>query len=631
MFHRSGFHQNGFHRNALSPARDETVDTPLAVATTTAHPDAKRLLLHEPSSPPAPCALQPASRAEYDQEITVKLSELHEARLAVALELLACPTTASDEVREETIRSPFIHASDLFYLTRHLKGGIVAHDEISERLAPFTHRVSALEREISDIIEVRNSDPELMRRICQERALAVADARNFLETLSEIRLLFFVEGIGLRVGGIVGRAMLMIEALLHELPNVRVHIHSAEKSFSAAGAAFGSPAEGRLTMGQFPTTEADLPGHTAADMVVSVRGGRPTMVTTPCPAAHITLYPFAYVQELGSLRWLGAPNTPELSPVLHHTPVCNDLHNPRGTVILDRGQYKARQERDGWDLAHLTKARRAWRSAVIPEPCNAALERAAAREGWSIDEAIWSVCYIWNTDVMARELQALASVVRDTPRALPSNDASSPPHIVIHTRVTGWGDFHQMSTQLAAIGIRTISTETPFQPIYRPDVPPLITIVAHSTIDNIYMRQAFAQLVGCPVRDSGDTHWIDFPVYVTGSASWLESVSAGGIALHDDMDTISGTKQGQIASLMLKQRILAGESPSGTLWSALHKQAKSESLQYLIGGDPDGSRYKNLERLSAQARMFTDALYQCNSVDDVIVALADKIRGRNNT
>jgi hypothetical protein len=60
------------------------------------------------------------------------------------------------------------------------------------------------------------------------------------------------------------------------------------------------------------------------------------------------------------------------------------------------------------------------------------------------------------------------------------------------------------------------------------------------------------------VQDASDSHWNDFSVYVTGSASWLERISAGGKALHDDMDTSFGEKENQIASLLLKQRIPAG-------------------------------------------------------------------------
>jgi hypothetical protein len=183
-----------------------------------------------------------------------------------------------------------------------------------------------------------------------------------------------------------------------------------------------------------------------------------------------------------------------------------------------------------------------------------------------------------------------------------------------------------MCSSLPDAGIRIIDATPPIVQHVNPDVPPRITLVTHSAIDNVYMRQALTQLVGCPVRDSTNTRWIDFPVYVTGSASWLESVSAGGIALHDDTDTLSGKKCGQIASLLLKQRILAGEDLSSSSWSTAHRDMMSEASRHILGSDPDGNRYRNLERLSAQARAFTDALYQLNSVDDLIIALADMAR-----
>jgi hypothetical protein len=568
-----------------------------------------------------------AHQCELDQAISHKLTVLHEARYALAKLLLAHAPLTSRELRDEIEQAPFIFARDIFKIDSVMERKTLSHLEVPETFSDLRHRIDTIQNKIFDIIDERNSDPDKTRSACHNRAAQVADAKSFLATLDHVHLLFTVEGIGLRVGGIVGRAMLLIEALLNELPNARVHVHSYEKSFSAAGAAFGSPAEGRLTMGQF---HPEVPGRSEcswADLVVAVAGTRPSINLSTLPA-HIKLHPFAYVQELGSLRWLGAPDTPELSPVLHQSPVCNDLHNPRGTVILDRGQYRARQERDSWDLARLAQERQAWRSAVIPEPCNRALEEAASREGWSVDQAIWGMCYVWDTDALAEELQALASLVRDNSRALPHDESSPLPHIVIHARVTAWGDFNGMAIKLANAGIRTISAETPHQPTATPNGPPLITIVLHSTIDNRYMRQAFAQLVGCPVRDSTGNHWIDFPVYVTGSASWLESLSAGGIVRHDDLDAVSGSKRSQIASLLLKQRILAGSDLGGASWTALHSRTLGAAEEYLIGKDPGAAWYQNLERLSARARSFTDALYQFNSVDDVIIALANRVRSQ---
>jgi hypothetical protein len=614
-----------FHRNAFTPAATRASDTPLCAQSVSPPGDPTTLALHYPSTPIVSGASQPILDHHFDREISVKLTTLHQARHALAMLLLNRPTTASDELRSEIAHSTFVRASDLFHIRCHSKKEERIHRHPLETPTNLEQQVSRLEHEIFDIVEARNSDPELTRQICRERGIKVAEAKAFLASLESLQLLFTVEGIGLRVGGIVGRAMLMIEALLSELPNARVHVHSNEKIFSAAGAVFGSAAEGRLTMGQFPNENAGASEQHRADMVVSVAGSLPSS-THNRPTARVALYPFAYVQRLGSLEWLGAPETPELTPALHESPVCNDLHNPRGTVILDRGLYKARQQRDNWDLSRLKHERRAWRTAVIAEPCNALLDVVAAREGWCVDEAIWSMCYIWYTAKLTKELLALSSFIRDNPHALPSHDPARPPHIVIHTRATAWGCFKHMCSSLPDAGIRIIDATPPIVQHVNPDVPPRITLVTHSAIDNVYMRQALTQLVGCPVRDSTNTRWIDFPVYVTGSASWLESVSAGGIALHDDTDTLSGKKCGQIASLLLKQRILAGEDLSSSSWSTAHRDMMSEASRHILGSDPDGNRYRNLERLSAQARAFTDALYQLNSVDDLIIALADMAR-----
>lgn len=611
-----------FHRMNSIPAATQTCHSSLSTQDIASIEGPTTPPLHYPPTNLAPSLSHPSHEHEVDRYISIRLSSLHHARHALATLLFNEAMTDSDGLRSDIANASFVRASDLFHLRCHLKKEACLYRYGTDTRTELEQQIGSLEREICGIVEARNSDPDLTRRVCSNRAINVTHAKQVLASIETIQLLFSVEGIGLRVGGIVGRAMLMIEALLSELPNARVHIHSPEKSFSAAGVVFGSAAAGRLTMGQFPLEGPGVHGSHEAHMHVDVTGSWPSAKRDGV-AAHTTLYPFAYVQELGSIRWLGAPEMPELTLALHQSPVCNDLHNPRGTVILDRGLYKARQERDRWDLARLTHERQAWRSAVIAHPANSKLEELASHEGWSVDEAIWSTCYVWDTNKLTKELLTLSNFIRDNPHALPSSESSTLPHILIHARPTGWGDFEYMCARLAEAGIRIIDTTARVVQHLPHGPSPRITLITHSAIDNVYMRQAVSQLVGCPVRDATNSHWIDFPVYVTGSASWLESLSAGGIALHDDTDTLSGNKLGQIASLLLKQEILAGKDLGGLSWSAAHLSAMWAATSHILGSDSAAYRYRDLERLSAESRAFTDSLYQLNSVDDLIIALGD--------
>jgi hypothetical protein len=259
---------------------------------------------------------------------------------------------------------------------------------------------------------------------------------------------------------------------------------------------------------------------------------------------------------------------------------------------------------------------------------NSALESLADREGWRVDEAIWSVCYLRDESKFAREMCTLTSVVRDDPSALLTPGTSSPPHILIHALVQSWDAPERWLPQARELGIRIISADTFESELSQSQTACRITIVAHNSIDNIFMRQAFAQLVGCPVRDSSDTYWIDFPVYVTGSASWLEALSAGGMPLHDGEDVSAGTKENQLAALAIKQRILKGEDLFEQSWTGLHTGAYHHIAVDMVGGDTSGERYRHLERYSAEARARSRSLYQLNSVDDVIITLASMLRDR---
>lgn len=91
---------------------------------------------------------------------------------------------------------------------------------------------------------------------------------------------------------------------------------------------------------------------------------------------------------------------------------------------------------------------------------------------------------------------------------------------------------------------------------------PAITAVILPGVDNVLCKELISQLAGCAVRNETDTSWIDFPVYITGSASWLEAISAGAIYLHDENDA-GMSKTDQIKRALCKQAAL--EDATGAL------------------------------------------------------------------
>jgi hypothetical protein len=239
----------------------------------------------------------------------------------------------------------------------------------------------------------------------------------------------------------------------------------------------------RLTMGQHETDDPSPVSSTKRDFRVAVVGSN--KLEEMSNRIDCVLPPFAAVHRL--FAW----GSREITPFLLQQPVCNDLADPRGTVILDPGLRAARIERDEWTLDEFIKARAQWRLAALPSQLNAALEQTATTGSWNLDRAIWGFSYTWNLDMLKKELLTLAKVAHETPELLPSSEREpAPPQIVIYTRPTKSDEFANLLQGLSYFGIRGVHSAGVITPLNTSIRTPQITIACVDTIALVRCTQS---------------------------------------------------------------------------------------------------------------------------------------------
>ncbi|MCK5219601.1 hypothetical protein KAR10_08765, partial [bacterium] len=141
--------------------------------------------------------------------------------------------------------------------------------------------------------------------------------------------------------------------------------------------------------------------------------------------------------------------------------------------------------------------------------------------------------------------------------------------------------------------------------------------------NNGELKTLQTELSGTLARSSNDEYWLDFPVFLTGTASWLEVVSSGIPWLHDGYDTKTGSKRGILVPTLIKMLALEDEKkPYKRTWEELHNAAQQLVGELLMGGNANPEKYTKLEEWTLRARQYTHAMYKFNMIDDILVQLA---------
>ena len=310
--------------------------------------------------------------------------------------------------------------------------------------------------------------------------------------------------------------------------------------------------------------------------------------------------------------------------------VSNDLASVFGTLPIDSHLAALSVEKQNLTAAELVEARKDW----LKRNCNfaqvEALQRLELYEGWQGACAIWGLAYVQNKDVLVKELATLESLLKRSSERFPL--IAEGKQVVVHVKLGELSSSERFFNEAFAAGIRFISPQGDVIDGAKGDFfgvcPPRVTVMVHSQIEHAEFANGMATLSGTLVRSSSTGEWINFPVWVTGSASWLEAMSAGAPFRHDNNDATK-VKTPQLEALLRKHFILS----SGTVptWRESVEYSSSRVQNYLLGDVATSERYLDLERWTAEAKGLAESVMSISSIDEVVIALARIALSRNSS
>jgi hypothetical protein len=480
-------------------------------------------------------------------------------------------------------------------ISSHRSGVLRAKDYVEGK-----QRVEELERQLQQAVVERNTSVAYVREAVGERKEKESILTEFADQLSFRRCVVHPATPRGPTGGIVGLAVALAHGIRSVAPNAAVCVAHSLDELSGADVHFDLP-ESRHGASIIHTNEI-----TDHDFVVAV---------TPTLCGYwsrhdLEVPPFGQIFGVGTGPRIPLAQFGSVSPETLFPPVSFDMADPRGTILIEPRMQGLRAQRDAWSLSEWKTARLGWLEREVPAAQREVLLSMAAKEGWAVDGATWGMAYLQKHAPFWDELKL---IVRNRERLI----AQGLDHVVIHLRP---GVCMGSSLSIPP-GVRLIreNGEVTWGGCAR-DEAPFVTVVVHDTIQHDSFLQGLAQMAGVPQRIESIGAWTDFPVWVTGAASWSEAVSAGAIPLHDRVDW-KFDKEEQIEAALIKHCIVTSSivtsSDSEDMWEDFSARARSLVPSFILGHYAHEERYADLAAWSILARSFSNSMRMFNSAVDI--------------
>jgi len=475
----------------------------------------------------------------------------------------------------------------------------------------FKQKIKKGKHLIQRLIRLRNTSPSTIRDVADEREKLIHDVLEAVKDLGEETVNIYISA--QNAVGLMGRGKLIADALVHASETIKVNIIVWDGRIEPDGFKFEDKRDSRITF----ICPEDKRQKASYAKLAKVHIGVSHDVDEAAEGDIVfKLFPIGNVQgqKWDELWYLKSRAN-------------NDLEDPYGTVFLDRDLYERRKQKDLWDNKRLAFERRTWLSRACDPRQVGSLDRLAKEKGtrkkaWHPERAIWTWGYFQDATNFKKELKRMVTAFSgENIKHIPFADGGK--QLVMHL-VAGKGRTHHSIDYWIPKTLRKrINVIDKNGDLISPEgskVP--ITIVLHDSIDNKDMKTLQSELSGTAVKTDDQKMWIDFPVLVTGSASWLEAISAGAIWLHDGYDVRRDNKRGIVVSTVIRKYAL--EDSEGTLsWQELKEKAEDEADKYMMGAEGHESLYADLEGWTRGAREYTDMMYKFNMVDDILQAVVD--------
>lgn len=298
--------------------------------------------------------------------------------------------------------------------------------------------------------------------------------------------------------------------------------------------------------------------------------------------------------------------------------ISNNIADPLGTLILNESLMDRRQAHDDMSLEQLWSARIDWLLRYLSKQQYESLQ-IISKGSYEAHKGIWSFAYFQESAEFLVELMAIKRHINNFNYI--ENGKQLLINMVLGKKIDSPDEF---ARSLANSGVKVIDSNGRI--IVNEIVNPLpITIVIHESLPNQAVISNMIDLGGTCVRTADGAAWIDYPVYITGQASWLEAISAAKLYVHDGNDTGPGVKIKQ--QEYLARKIMALKSGDDVKsWNTVRVEVnKIFNSTYMHALGVNNFKYKNLEEWTATVREHSKLLYKFNMADDIAINYAESI------
>ena len=459
-------------------------------------------------------------------------------------------------------------------------------------------------RIFKDVVQNANKNPGAIRAVAESRDILTRRVLDALERTGEQTVNVYVSN--QRAAGVFGRAMLVARGITAAAEEVHVNVYVLGGSTSPDGFSFASGTESKINVMPISRTEL-LRGnlHKSAHVHIGV-SHHVDFVDSNDVVFDMSPLPNVQGHTYDSVRYYSAPTN-------------NDLQSPYGTLPMDRGLMKRRQKKDVKGMPELIRDRKDWLRGNLENRQFRTLNQEGEKEGWAPENAIWSWGYFQDREKFLEEVDVMCQAFsKDNLEKLPfvENGQQLLIHLIPGKHISGGFDHRELINR----GISVIDEYGNLWPsIYGKDVP--ITVVLHKGINNTSFRSLQSELSGTLKRNKEDSFWIDFPVFTTGTGSWLEAISSSAISLHDGYDTNPNSKRRILIPTII--RMLALEDKEGKKsWDEIESEATVLVDDYIMGSNPDPTKYFQMEEWTERARKYAEVMFRFNMNDDILREVA---------
>jgi len=482
-------------------------------------------------------------------------------------------------------------------------------------IQPDVNELNNLQTQIDEIVKIRNNSPEFLRQITQERESSKKNIN--LKDKQTVNIYINHQ----TAGGVLGKTLLLIDDLIGKNPNLSINIFMLDQI--ALKDNFFENISNNPKIKVIPIVVN--PGENALEIRNAIIKEK---INRGKNTVHITMHSTLTFLGKNDIVFEVKPSpkvqgrNPDVTPKGYKLKGHNDLTNPYGTVILNSN---LRNKKDNLNQIEIEEARLSWLRKNLNNSQLKSLSQLSSAEKWNPSQSVWTSGYFQDKDNFLEEMKDLSSA--NLNNIFIENGKQLLMHLIP-------GNYQTPSSltikELTDLGFKVIDKDGH---IWHPDknIRP-ITIILYEKIEHNSYLSLLSKLSGSLLRKNGI--WIDFPVFVTGTASFYEAVSAGRIFYHDNFDTNSNKKEDIIKSTLI--RYLANKKQNEYLpWEAIKKQADILVKNLLMGKSSSLRDYSYISLLTdtEEARRYSDSMYQFNLTDDILIELSKiaKQKTKNKT